>query len=51
MLVPLDHRAGFVLSQVDGFLSFEDICDLSGMSRLQTLRTLALLLDREIITR
>jgi len=47
--MPLDHRAGFVVSQVDGSLSLEDICDLSGMSRLETLRTLVQLLDAGVI--
>src|SRR5258708_15725150 len=36
----LDHRAGFVLSQIDGGLSFEDLFSLSGMSRLDTSRIL-----------
>lgn len=40
----LDHRAGFLLSRVDGLLSFEDIFDVSGMSRLDVLRVLSRLL-------
>ncbi len=47
----LDHRAGFVLSQIDGRLSFEDLFALSGMSRLDTTRILAQLLDQKIISR
>jgi hypothetical protein len=47
----LDHRAGFVLSQVDGTLSFEDLFALCGMSRLDTARILVQLLDQKIISR
>jgi len=49
--MPFDHRAGFIVSQVDGSLSFEDICDLSGMTRLETLRTLVQLLEAGVIAR
>lgn len=45
----LNHRAGFVLSQVDGTVSFEDLLALSGMPRLDTLRVLADLLDKNVI--
>ena len=37
----VDHRAGFVLSHVDGASSLETIIDLSGMPRLDALRILA----------
>jgi hypothetical protein len=47
----LDHRAGFVLSQIDGALSFEDLFSLSGMSRLDTTRILAQLLELNVISR
>jgi hypothetical protein len=47
----LDHRAGFVLSQIDGTLSFEDLFTLCGMSRLDTARILVQLLDQKIISR
>jgi hypothetical protein len=47
----LDHRAGFVLSQIDGALSFEDLFSLSGMSRLDTSRILAQLLELNVISR
>ncbi len=47
----LDHRAGFVLAQIDGFVSFEDVVDLSGMDQLSTLRILVRLLDAGVITR
>jgi hypothetical protein len=45
----LDHRAGFVLSQVDGRVSFEEIFALSGMDRLDTARILAQLLRDQVI--
>jgi hypothetical protein len=45
----LDHRAGFVLAQIDGTLSFEDLFSVSGMSRLDTARILAQLLDQRVI--
>ena len=47
----LNHRLAFVLSQIDGFVSFEDILDLSGMGRLETLRMFARLLRDGIIKR
>jgi hypothetical protein len=45
----LDHRAGFVLAQIDGNVSFEDVFAVSGMSRLDTARILAQLLDEGVI--
>jgi hypothetical protein len=45
----LDHRAGFVLSQVDGKVSFEELFALSGMDRLDTARILAQLLRDQVI--
>jgi len=45
----LDHRAGFMLAQIDGTLSFEDLFSVSGMSRLDTARILAQLLEQRII--
>ena len=45
----LDHRAGFLLSQIDGMLTFEDILDMSAMSRLETLTLLADLYEQDII--
>ncbi|HJK89724.1 MAG TPA: hypothetical protein RMH85_04840 [Polyangiaceae bacterium LLY-WYZ-15_(1-7)] len=41
----LDHRAGFLLSRVDGAHSVEELVDVSGMPRLEALKTLAELLD------
>jgi hypothetical protein len=39
-LQDLDHRTAFLLSRIDGILSFEDILDVSGMPRLEALRYL-----------
>jgi hypothetical protein len=45
----LDHRAGFVLAQVDGQSSYEEILDLTGMERLEALRILVNLVQKKII--
>jgi hypothetical protein len=45
----LDPAAGFVLSRIDGFSSFEDIIDISGMPRFETCRILDQLLQEGII--
>ncbi|MCC7383701.1 MAG: tetratricopeptide repeat protein [Deltaproteobacteria bacterium] len=45
----LNHRAGFLLSQVDGNVSYEDLIALSGMPRLDTLRILCSLLQEGVI--
>ena len=45
----LDHRAGFLLSMVDGNSSIEEILDVSGMPRLDALRILYTLLEQETI--
>ena len=45
----LDHRAGFVLAQIDGAVSYEDVFALSGMSRLDTCRILVQLIDEKVI--
>ena len=47
----LDHRAGFVLAQIDGTVSFDDLFAVSGMSRLDTSRILAQLIDEGVISR
>ncbi|WP_426751390.1 hypothetical protein [Myxococcus sp. Y35] len=46
----LDHRAGFVLAQIDGLVTYEDLFSLSGMTRLDTARILAQLLDEGVIS-
>ncbi len=45
----IDHRAGFVLSHVDGMCSLEQILDVSGMPTLDTLRILYELLQQRVI--
>jgi len=45
----LDHRAGFVLSCVDGYSSIEEILDVSGMASLDALRILCDLLQQKVI--
>lgn len=37
---PIDHRAAFVLSRIDGMTSVEDLVDLCGMPRLELLQAL-----------
>ena len=46
MWLNLDHRAGFLLAQIDGTVSYEDLFALSGLPRLDTARILAALLRR-----
>lgn len=46
----LDHRAGFVLSLVDGMSSLEMILDMSGMPALDAMRILFELTQQRIIT-
>lgn len=41
----LDHRGGFLLSRVDGLHTVEELCDVSGMERLEALKTLVELRD------
>jgi hypothetical protein len=45
----LDHRAGFLLSLVDGVSSIEEILDISGMSRLDALRIMYTLVQQNVI--
>lgn len=35
----LDHRAGFLLSRIDGAATLEEVLDISGMPRLEALKT------------
>jgi hypothetical protein len=46
---PLDPRAAFLLSRIDGTLTYEEILDVAGMGRLEACRHLAHLLWRGII--
>ncbi len=41
----LDHRAGFLLSRVDGQSTVEELVDLSGMARHEALKVLVELVD------
>ena len=45
----LDHRAGFVLSLIDGTLTVEMILDLSGMPRIDALRILVELVQQKVV--
>lgn len=45
----LHHRTSFLLSQIDGELSYEDLASVSGMSRLDTFRTLVELTSHGVI--
>ena len=45
----LNHRAGFILSQIDGTVTFDDLISLSGMSRLDTVKILAELIAQRVI--
>lgn len=45
----LDHRAGFLLSLVDGQVTFEELFSLSGMTKLETARLLAQLVRDSVI--
>ncbi len=46
----LDSAAGFILSRIDGMISFEDIIDISGFPRFETCRILSRLLKDGIIS-
>ena len=45
----LDPRAGFVLAQIDGEVSFEDLYAICGLKRLDTARILAELLEEGVV--
>lgn len=45
----LDHRAGFVLSLIDGLSTYDEVLALSGMPRFDTCRILAKLLEERVI--
>ena len=50
MWLNLDHRAGFLLSQIDGAVDYESLFALSGLPRLDTARILATLISDGVIT-
>jgi hypothetical protein len=45
----LDHRAGFLLSMIDGTCSIDEILDISGMARLDAMRILFMLYEQQVI--
>jgi hypothetical protein len=45
----LDHRAGFLLSQIDGAVDYEALFAISGLPRLETAKILARLLAKGVI--
>lgn len=49
MWLNLDHRAGFLLAQIDGTVNYEDLFALSGLPRLDTAKILATLLSDGVI--
>jgi hypothetical protein len=46
----LDPRAGFVLAQIDGEVSFEDLYAICGLKRLDTARILCELLEQGVVS-
>lgn len=45
----LDHRAGFVLAQIDGVSSYEEIVEVAGMDMLESYRIIAKLVQDGVI--
>lgn len=45
----LDHRFGFIISQIDGMMTYEDILDISHLPRLETISLLVGMLQKGII--
>ncbi len=45
----LDHRTGFLLSRIDGMLTYEDILDVAGMPRMEAYKILSTLLRKGFI--
>ena len=45
----LDHRAGFLLSLVDGQSTVDEILDISGMTRLDALKIIFDLTERHVV--
>jgi tetratricopeptide (TPR) repeat protein len=50
MWLNLDHRAGFLLAQIDGMVDYEALFALSGLPRLDTARILATLIADGVVT-
>jgi hypothetical protein len=45
----LDHRAGFLLSHIDGVSSLEEILDVSGMPRIVAMKIIHDLMQQKVI--
>jgi DNA-binding IclR family transcriptional regulator len=45
----LDHRAGFILSMIDGVASLDDITDASGMTAADVQRLVDTLVERGLV--
>ncbi|MFO0678487.1 MAG: hypothetical protein U0169_18260 [Polyangiaceae bacterium] len=45
----LDHRAGFLLSMIDGMSDLETILDMSGMGEMDALKILYELVQQRVI--
>ena len=45
----LEPRAAFLLSRIDGMLTFDELLDVAGMGRLEACRHLALLIRRGLV--
>jgi hypothetical protein len=48
-LLPLDHRAGFLMSMMDGVTDLETLLEISPMPRAETLRVVRELVDSGIV--
>lgn len=46
----LDHRAGFLLSMIDGISTIDELLDVCGMQRLDALRIICSLLDQRVVS-
>lgn len=46
----IDHRAGFILSRVDGNLNARELLDVCGMDRLEAMQLLVELLDKKVLS-
>jgi hypothetical protein len=46
----LDHRAGFLLSMIDGISTVDELLDVCGMQRLDALRIICNLLDQRVVS-
>lgn len=46
----IDHRAGFLLSLIDGSSAIDDILDMSGMPRLDAMRIMVELVGQQVVS-